>query len=142
MTEPLDDVREPVRRPAGVSLVVWLTYLSAFLDIVAGVWVILTRETLAAEAATTTGSLLVVGSAQILVGIFVGLLAAALGRGSRGSRMIVTFLMILRLGLGLFALVGLSNVNRWLGLAQAALAVLVLWLLWNRRASEFFARAY
>ena len=131
-----------MQRPGGVTLVVGLVYLSALLDIVAGVWIILMRDDLARQAATTTGGLVVVGGIEILVGIFIGLLAAALGRGSRGARMIVTFVMVLRLGLGLFAVFGLTDFSRWVGVAQALVAVLVLFLLWNRRASEFFRNAY
>lgn len=128
-------------RPAGVTLVVFLAYLSGILDVVSGLLLLLARNDAAAQrdSGLDGGTLMLVGIVTILIGVFVILLAGALGRGSSGARLIVTAVMVARLGIGIWGVIAIHSVTRWSSLLSAVIAAVVLLLLWSSSASEWFA---
>jgi membrane-associated HD superfamily phosphohydrolase len=128
-------------RPGTVTTVVVLTILAGVFDVIAGgvVWALAGNNTLqdaAGQSKTTLTTLAIVNIVLGLITIGVGLM---LSSGSRLGRMLVTIVMVLRIGVasvGLF-MIGLSGAAE--SLIAIAVGVVVLALLWNNRANEFFS---
>lgn len=126
--------------PAGVAFVGVLTIINAIATVVIGImwlWVSGDEDALggvdltSSEAQTYGWTALVIGQITVLV-------AVGLFRGSRPARFLVLTLMILRIGLDVFALIyvdGYSWVQAGIGIAWAAL---IIAMLTTRSASRFF----
>ena len=131
----------PIRRPAGVTVIMVLTYLVGILDLVTGLVLLFGRDdaTLQRDSGLSGGTLLTVAIVMILLAVFVILLAGALGRGSGGARMIIAFLMVLRLLLGIWGTIAIHSTTRWSSLVSALVALVVLLLLFSASANAWFA---
>ena len=129
-------------RPLSVTIVVVLTWIAGLLDVVGGVLLIVLHgnDSFVADANTTGGNLLVLGIVLVLVGLFIILLAGAIGRGNRGARLILTFIMLIRLALGLYGLVATRGSTRLDSVFEVVTAIIVLALVWSASARLFFAR--
>jgi hypothetical protein len=128
---------QPVRRPVGVTVIVVLTWFSAIVSIVAGgVALLLSADELAA-AGISEASANVYGWTTIIIGALTALVAMGLSGGSSLARALVSLLMVVRMGLGLWAILSLPE-GVVAGVLTIALALLVLFLLWNGKANAFF----
>jgi hypothetical protein len=137
MTEPASS---SVRRPGSVTLVVVLTIISGILTLLGGLFLLLLggAASLASNVSGVAG--VVIGILFLLLGIVTIAVGVGLRNGSRLARMLVTILMVLDIIGGIVTLL-------WFQTAQTVtssiitiiVSVIVLALLWNRRASEFFA---
>ena len=132
---------EAVRRPRGVTVVVILTYLSGFLDILSGLLVVLLASNAQAQAALAVGRgvLLAAGILGIVVGIVTLVVAGGLRHGRRGARLLVTVIMVLQIVGGIVTATG-GQAQLLSGLVQIAIAVAVIALLWTGEATQFFRR--
>ncbi len=135
-------VPAPTReRPGTVTAVVVLTYLAGVFDVIAGgvIWALAGNDTLQEAAGQSRGSLTTAAIVSIVIGLITIGVGAMLAGGSPVARMLVTILMVIRIGVAVFVLVvvGLS------GAAEAIIAmvisVTIIALLWNARASTWFA---
>ncbi len=131
------------RRPLAVTVVVGLTALVAVLDIVLGVLVLTGTDDLgaapglsAAEAATSAR---VVGIAFLAFGVIQAIVAHQLGKGSNGARLVVTVILIAQQLHSLY-LGAQLDIQRVPGFAGLAIAVVILFLVWNPVASRWFDR--
>lgn len=127
-------------RPGSVSLVVFLTWLVALVTVASGVALLVGSEDwlvalgVNASRSTTTGWIFIV------LGLVIALFASALGKGSGFARLIISLLMMFRFVLGVIAVIvtwGTSYV--WGAMLMTLVALVVLYLLWNARASAWFA---
>ncbi|WP_084040409.1 hypothetical protein [Demequina sp. NBRC 110053] len=126
--------------PAGVAFVGVLTLLNAVATMVLGgllLWAsgdaeVLGEVDLTADDAQIFGwSALVVGAITLLVGI-------GLFRGSRFARFLVITLMVIRIGLDVFALLAIDGYPWIQGAISIAWAALIIIMLTTSRASAFF----
>ncbi len=130
----------PAPRPAGVTLVVVLTWIAAILAVLAGVLLLLASDSVLQEADIAESTATTYGWIEIGWGVVAALVAIGLGNGNNFSRLLATVLMVLRLGGSIFAAVVLSGHNGfWSAVASGVIALLVLVLLWNNKANMFFA---
>lgn len=130
----------PTPRPAGVTVVVVLTWVAAILAIVAGVTLLLASDSLLAEADITGSTATTYGWLEIAWGVVAAFVAVGLGNGNNFSRLLTTVLMALRLAGSVFAAIALSGHNGfWSAVVAGVIAVVVLALLWNNKANMFFA---
>lgn len=128
------------QRPASVSLVVFLIWLSALLSIIFGVWALVAASDIAQSTGTDALTIRIQGGFEIAIGLILALIASALSHGSRVARIIVSVVMLLDLIFGvLAAITAWGELNGYVGLVSAVLAVFILWLLWNAKAGAFFA---
>jgi protein-S-isoprenylcysteine O-methyltransferase Ste14 len=111
-------------RPGGVTLVAVLTWISGAINIIAGVFGLFPGG---------TDFWYAVG--LIILGLVIAAVASGLLRGSRLSRTLVTIVQVISLISGVFAIV---NGPLWSGLGTVLIAIIVLVILWSRRANEFF----
>ncbi len=129
----------PVRRPAGVTFVVILTWLSALLDLVGGgvlVWVSFSADV--AETGVTDQELRIYGGTLLAVGLLTAAVALGLAAGSQLSRVLVYVLMLARVAVAAYALATIGDLTRWQAIGQIVGAVLIMLMLSTPRASAFF----
>jgi hypothetical protein len=127
----------PVPRPASVTIVVVLTWLSALGSIASGVLALLLSDSTLAEAGVDRSTASTYGWIEIVLGVVIALVAIGLGRGNTLSRVLVSGLMMLRIVIGIWAMFVLPN-GIVTGAIVASIALIVLILLWNQKANDFF----
>lgn len=129
---------QTVARPTSVTVVVVLTWIAALVSIVSGIVALLLTADELTSAGVSEQSATVFGWAAIIVGAVAALVALGLGRGSSLARNLVSLLMVVRMSLALWAMLTLPEAIVP-GVITFAVALLVLYLLWNGRASAYFA---
>ena len=130
----------PAHRPAGVSFVVGLTWFVALVDLVGGIALFLisfNRTAFDREAVEPT-LLRYFALIAIVVGLLTLLVALGLASGSQFARVLTVTVMVVRLANVLWALFAINNFLTWGLIAEAALAILIIALLTNRAASDYF----
>ena len=128
-----------VRRPAGVTFVVILTWLSALLDIVGGgvlVWLSFSSDSI--DVDVTTQQLQIYGGALLGVGLLTAAVALGLAAGSQFSRVLVYILMLARIAAAGYALAQLGDLTTWQAIGQMVGAALIILMISTPRASAFF----
>ena len=129
----------PAARPGSVTAVVVLTWIVAVFSIVAGVILLLASDQVVADAGISSSSATTYAWAEIVFGVITALVAVGLGNGNNFSRLLVTLLMLLRAGLSVWVAVALwGHAGFWSAVLAGLIAVLILVMLWNDRANEFF----
>lgn len=126
-------------RPASVTFVVILTWISALLAIGFGLWAAIRPADLANDLTDLT-QVRTEGFVSIIVGLITAMVASGLGRGSTFARFLVSLLMVLRIiGGAIAAFLTFGSVAMWASLVSVVIAVFILWLLWNAKAGAFFS---
>lgn len=131
-------------RPGAVTLVVVLVWISALLEIIAGVVLLVLALTASPSGAggAARGVLTALGIIALLIGLLTAAVATRLGKGGNGARIIVTVLTVLQVAGGLASIIRLAGTSGavsslWV---NVAVGVVILLLLWNSRANTYFAR--
>lgn len=129
-------------RPASVTIVVFLTWISAILSIVGGLFAMFSPASYVGDLGWSESQIRLEGAIAIIIGLLIGIVANMLGNGSKFARFLVSVLMVLRLvGGALLALFAIGSAAFWVGITSAVIALLVLWLLWNAKAGAFFSHS-
>lgn len=127
-------------RPASVSFVVILTWLVAIVTILDGIILLFASDETLVSAGVNPNTATTTAWVSIVLGLVIALFASALGNGSKFARLLISLLMMFRFVLGIFAVVVLWGSNLvWAALFLTGVAALVLALLWNSKASAWFA---
>lgn len=129
-------------RPGSVTVVVVLTWLYAIGMLLGGaLWLFAAgNDSAVAELDVNASTVTIYGWTFIVFGVVTMLTAAALGRGSRLARFIITAVMTLRIAVDVFGLLSISGYPGWQAGISIAWAVVIVALLHNRRASLWFLR--
>ncbi len=117
-------------RPFGVTLVFLLILIVGVLGLIAGILVLFNRGDNQALGWTYGITMIVISAIYLLV-------AKGIANGSRVSRLIVGIITLISLVGGIWVALVASG-SRLTGVVQAALALLILFMLYNARASRFF----
>ncbi|MDN4483736.1 hypothetical protein [Demequina lignilytica] len=128
-----------VKRPAGVTFVVILTWLSALLDLVGGamlVWLSFSTEPI--DVDVTERQLQIYGGSLLGLALVTAAVALGLAAGSQLSRVVVYLLMLARIVVAGYALATLGDLTRWQAIGQIVGAALIILMLSTPRASAFF----
>lgn len=131
----------PTQRPGGITLIMVLAVIGGIFNIIGGIWIVIDRDDrrLLDHANFTENGLLGTGIFAIVFGAIWILVALALGRGSRGARLVFGIIAVLNLAAGLYAMVALHGEQQWSGAFQTAIAIIVLYLLYgSERDRDFF----
>jgi hypothetical protein len=129
------------QRPGGITLIVVLAVISGILNILSGIFVIIDRHDhrLISESGATADELIWAGIFTIIIGVIVILIAGALGRGSRGARLVFGIFAVLNLAGGIVAEFSYVGEQRTTGIISAVIWAFVLYLLYgSERDREFF----
>lgn len=130
------------RRPGGVTFIAIITFLIAFLSIAAGFTFLLSSTSGLAQADISEGTATSYGIVEIVFGVITAAVAVGLWVGNAFARLAVTALMVVRILASVWVAFSFSGHGGILvGLLAGGLSVIVLLLLWNYRADEFFDAA-
>src|SRR5262245_44812029 len=134
------DVATERRRPAGVTFVVVLTWLVAFGDLVASIWLLIVSfdKTLFATAPVGVEYVRYWALVALTVGVLTAVVAYALQSGSQFARVLVIIVMALRIANALWALAAIRFVTLWPAIFDLALAIVIIALLTTGGASDYF----
>ena len=127
------------RRPTSVTLLVVLTVLGGLLEVGLGVLSVVSSTSVTIEGTTLTPQeLQIAGWVLTVVGLLELVLAVFLWRGANAARLLLTLALVPRFSSAwLLASTGRSVLDGALALGSIALT---LYLLWNRRATDYFER--
>lgn len=133
------------QRPGVISFIGYVMILQAAFGAVQGVVSIAVRNeprVLEALGGVTSGQLLVVGVAALVMAAIFALLGIGLLRGSRVSRGLVAAVQILHVMVAAWSMFT-QHEGAWLftGLLTVGVAVFVLWALFNERSDAYYASA-
>ena len=92
-----------------------------------------------ADAGISSGTATTCAWVEIVFGVITALVAIGLGNGNNFSRLLATLLMLLRAALFLWVAIMLwGQAGFWSAVLAGLIAVLILAMLWNAWANEFF----
>jgi hypothetical protein len=130
-----------VGRPFGISVVAIIAIVQGVIALVAGIGLVIERndDDLLAHLDVSSGSVGTYGWLAIIWGVLALLVGFALWGGAEWARVVVAVLEVLHLAGGIYLLFAWSGTFLWQGIWQILVAALILWLLFNPRADEFFA---
>lgn len=128
------------RRPASVTLVMVLAWIIAIFTIIGGFLFLLADAATLLEVGLTKSEANTYGVVEIVLGIVIALVAVGLGNGNNFSRFLVSLLMVLRIGVAIWAGIVLwGYAGFWAIVIAGLVSLLVLVMLWTSKASAFFA---
>lgn len=128
------------RRPAGVTLIAVLIWLSGILNLIGGIILVVTRDNVDVERQLQTNSdtLLALGIVSIVIGLIILSVAGGIRRGSGFARAVVSLLLVLEIASAVYVIVKIPGHNTT-SFVTGGIAVVALLLLWGPRANRFFA---
>jgi len=131
-------------RPGVITLIGWLLIIGAAFGAVAGIVIIAFQNTDSVLEATgaTSSELLIAGILSLAIAAIQGLIGLGILAGSRISRGIVAFVQVLHV-MGVAYLMFTHHTGAFLyqGLMTVAIALFVLWALFNDKADEYYNAA-
>jgi len=129
-------------RPGGVTFVVVLAYLVSIFTIIDGFFVAIGADEVRNQlkAGASEDQLLCAGIVMMAVGVIGVLLTGALSRGSRVVRILFTIWIAFQIAGGLSAMISYQGEERLVGVVPFVLGIVVLYLLFNEKAHDYFAK--
>jgi len=129
-------------RPGGVTFVVVLAYLVSIFTIIDGFFVTIGADERLnqVKAGASKNELLWAGIVMMAVGVIGVLLTGALSRGSRVVRILFTIWIAFQIAGGLSAMISYRGEERLPGVVPFVLGIVVLYLLFNEKAHDFFEK--
>ncbi|WP_127794377.1 hypothetical protein [Agromyces sp. LHK192] len=127
-------------RPGGVTLVAVIAWIAGAIDMITGVllFFLLPNESVVTEYGGT-GQLMGAAIGSIIVGLITVVVAGGLLKGNSAARMIVTVLQVLSILGSLFLAVAYrESPTAWTEWVGILVSIVVLLLLWSKKASAFF----
>jgi hypothetical protein len=139
MTQPAYNT---VHRPGSVTVVVVLTIISGILTVLGALFLLLLGGAVGLASQVSGVAVLVFGILYLIFGIVTIAVGVGLRNGSRFARILVTILMVIDILGAIANLIWFrSNQTVTSAIITIIVSAVVLALLYNRRASEFFASA-
>lgn len=132
------------QRPVGVTLLEIYGFIVGVANIIGGILLIVNRNDarLLTESFNNSGALVSAGVIAIVFGVIQAVLAYFLGHASNLVRMVYAVIASINLAVGFWATVALSSTHRASGVVSMLFSALVLYLLFNHRADEYFGHPY
>ena len=132
----------PRRRPGGITFVLVLVWIAAIADLIAGIVLLLMSfdDARFANAPVTAEVVRYYGLIALVVGLLTVMVALGLANGSQFARVFTVIVMTLRLLNAAWALIAIRYVTLWPAVVDLVLAVLIIAMLTNRSASDYFRK--
>jgi hypothetical protein len=129
-------------RPGGVTFVVVLAYIVSIFTVLDGFFVAIGSDEVLnqVKAGASKDELLWAGIVMMAVGVIGILLTGALSRGSRVVRILFTIWIAFQIAGGLSAMISYRGEERLTGVVPFVLGIVVLYLLFNEKAHDYFAK--
>lgn len=131
---------QPAPRPFGITLIMIYGIIVGLANIGLGILAILDRNDLKliAESFHSPNQLVAAGIVAIVIGAVQIFLATALGHANNVVRILYAVVASINLALGIWATVALHSEQRVAGIVSMLFSFLILYLLFNHRADEYF----
>jgi hypothetical protein len=128
-------------RPTSVTVAVAIGWISVIIDLVAGValLVLAGNDDVTSALGTDAATARTIGIVTLVMAAILALVVYLLGQGSNIARMLVTIVMLVRIGVSIWALVAFGTHQLAEAIIAIAIAVTAIALLWNDKANTFFA---
>ena len=128
-------------RPTSVSVAVAIGWIAVILDVVAGVTLLVLAGNgdVTSALGTDESTARTIGIVSLVIAAILAVVVYLLGKGSNVSRMLVTIVMLLRIGFAIWAIVAFGTHQLTEAIVSMAVAVTAIVLLWNDKANTFFA---
>jgi hypothetical protein len=123
------------QRPGSVTLVAVLTYINGILNVIGGVIILFTRDSMVSGNSSALAGITTAAIISIILGVIILIVARGLLRGSSGARAVVGVVMVIDIVNGVLLLFSSQLAN---GVIQILWALLIMALLFTRRANAFF----
>jgi|Tabmets5t2r1_1033131.scaffolds.fasta_scaffold72286_2 hypothetical protein len=129
-----------IGRPISVSFIAIIGFIEGIIAIAAGLGLIVERNdaNLLEHINRSSSTLTTYGVASIIWGALALLVAYGLWHGAGWARILVAILQVLALFGGILLLFSWDGHYLWQGIWQIIVSLIVLWILFNPRADEFF----
>jgi hypothetical protein len=129
-------------RPGGVTFVVVLAYIVSIFTVLDGLLVAIGADEFVNQhrSGATEDQLLWAGIVMMAVGVIGVLLTGALSRGSRVVRVLFAIWIAFQIAGGLSAMISYHGEERFAGVVPFVFGIVVLYLLFNEKAHDYFAR--
>jgi hypothetical protein len=131
----------PAERPTSVTVAVAIGWISVILDVVGGVTLLVLAGNgdVTSALGTDETTARTIGIVLLVTAAILALVVYLLGKGSNLARMLVTIVMLLRIGFAVWAIVAFGTHQLAEAIVSMATAVAAIVLLWNDKANTFFA---
>jgi hypothetical protein len=130
----------PVQRPGSVTLVVVLTWITAILALIgAAILFIVALTVNGADLPATKNVMFAAATVALILGLVTAWVAYALAKGSNFARFLVSLVQVLNIANQIWTWIQFGGNYVISAIINIAIAVIILILVWNRRANEFFA---
>jgi hypothetical protein len=128
-------------RPTSVTVAVAIGWISVILDVVGGVTLLVLAGNgdVTSALGTDETTARTIGIVLLVTAAILALVVYLLGTGSNVARMLVTIVMLLRIGFAIWAIVAFGTHQLAEAIVSMAIAVTAIVLLWNDKANTFFA---
>ena len=128
-------------RPGGVTFVVVLAYIVSIFMVLDGFFVVIGADEVRNQlhSGASKNELIWAGIVMMAVGVIGVLLTGALSRGSRVVRILFTIWIAFQIAGGLSAMISYQGEERLTGVVPFVLGIVVLYLLFNEKAHDYFA---
>lgn len=129
-------------RPGGITFIVVLAYIGFIFQVLAGILVAIEADEIRhqAKSGMTEDQLVATGIAMIVIGVIGILLTGALARGSNVVRILFGVWVALQVAGGIYAMIGHDGVRQGAGIVPVVFGIVVLYLLFNERSHDYFAK--
>lgn len=127
-------------RPASVTVAVVLTWIAAVTDVVGSIALFLLAgdDAVTGALAASSAEIQFFALLSLVIGVVVALVALGLQTRGRWALMAVTFVMLVRIGVGVYSLLRFGPHHLTGAVLTIVVALLVLALLWNRSSQRYF----
>jgi hypothetical protein len=134
-------IAEPrVKRPPELTAIVVLTYVSAIVDIVSGLLIILARYDADIQQAGLRQFVTITGAIIVLFGFLTVAIASGIARGDRHARLILTVLLALGILLAAASMFTVTLDDLWFPIVDVVFSAVVIVVTWTGRTARFFGR--
>ena len=133
---------ETTNRPGGITFVVVLAYIGFIFEIITGIMVVIAHDDRRqlSLSGMSPDQLSIAGITLIVIGVIGILLTGALARGSNVVRILFGIWVALQVAGGLYAMLEHDGVRRGAGIVPVVFGIVILYLLFNQRAHDFFEK--
>jgi hypothetical protein len=134
--------QEVKEAPGGITFIVVLAYIGFIFEVLAGILIMIDADQASQQlrSGMTENQLMGAGIATVVIGVIGILLTGALARGSNVVRILFGIWVALQVAGGFYAVVSHDGVRRGAGIVPLVFGIVVLYLLFNQRAHDFFAK--
>jgi phosphoglycerol transferase MdoB-like AlkP superfamily enzyme len=130
-----------IRRPGVITFIGVIMFIQATMAVVSGIVLVALsgEQRIIDETSLDRAGLITAGIVSLIISAIIFLVALALLRGSKGARILVTIVQVIAVASAAWTMfTHHTGAFLFQGLITTAIAIFVLWALYNERSEEYF----